>query len=457
MRGRTVVPRHPFGGPEPCSERPTADARPAEPTYARLVPTDRDDPYRAVPDPGAAGRPARRTTEQGWLARAWSELWRLAAAFMISTVVAGAVAWEAETGQRELAPDRLALDLLVALVGFGLVLLRRRAPMTVALLLSAATSVSMLVVGPSVLAVVSLATHRRWWSIGVVGVVFVAASWTYGQISPSVQPMGWIIEVVGGAVIYALLVWIGAYIGLRREHLDSLHERIATAEREQSSRVAQARANERALIAREMHDVLAHRMSLVAMHAGALAYRTDLPPEQVAESAALVRDSAHQALGELREVLGVLRGLDGPAPTGATEPGSPERPQPTLAELPALARSSSEAGTPVRVVDRVTDAATLPTAVSRTAYRIVQETLTNVRKHAPGLPASVVLRGAAGQGLWVTVTNPTAVEDGRGPAVPSSGLGLLGLTERAELAGGSLSAHEAEGRFVVRAWLPWDA
>nr|WP_281360223.1 histidine kinase [Isoptericola halotolerans] len=275
--------------------------------------------------------------------------------------------------------------------------------------------------------------------------------------------MSTLVELVGSVVVYALLVWIGAYIGLRREHLRSLHERVATAEREQASRVAEARANERARIAREMHDVLAHRMSLVAMHAGALAYRTDLPPEQVAESAALVRDSAHEALGELREVLGVLRGLDGPSSDDeATGQPAPEGPQPTLADLPELVRSASEAGTAVRLAADSVYLASLPTAVSRTVYRIIQEALTNVRKHAPEQPATVELRGARGRGLWITVTNPTVAERlpvaGRdvAPAAPPSGLGLIGLSERTDLAGGSLSAGESDGRFVMQAWLPWD-
>ncbi|WP_407320175.1 histidine kinase [Isoptericola halotolerans] len=418
--------------------------------------TDPDDPHGAVPY-----RPEPLGSRRAAWRRVWGETWRLAVALAFSLVALGGMLVEAEAAHQEVPEAQIALDLLVGLVCCGLVLLRRRWPTTVALLVTAASAVSVFAVGPITLAVVSLATHRRWWRIVAVGAVFVVGGWTYERLYPPVEQMGWPVTLGGGVVLYSLMVWIGAYIGLRREYLAGLHERLATAEREQASRVAQARANERALIAREMHDVLAHRMSLVAMHAGALAYRTDLPPEQVAESAALVRDSAHEALGELREVLGVLRGLDGPAPDGApvgsTGPGAPERPQPTLAELPALARAASDAGTSVRLVDRVTEPEALPTAVSRTAYRIVQETLTNVRKHAPGLPASVVLRGARGQGLWVTVTNPTVVDARGAPAAPPSGLGLLGLTERAELAGGSLIAHEAEGRFVVRAWLPWDA
>lgn len=412
--------------------------------------------------------PAVRTRTR-WR-RVWSEAWRLGVAFVVSALAAGFVIAEMETGLRAIDDEQMAVDVLVGLVGFGLVLLRHRVPTVVALLLSGAAAVSVFTAGPLVLAVVSLATHRRWWRIVAVGVPFVLGGAFYGVLYPAQDDLGVLVEVAGGVVMYAMLVWIGAYIGLRREHLAELRERAETAEREQASRVAQARANERARIAREMHDVLAHRMSLVAMHAGALAYRSDLPPEKVAETAALVRDSAHEALGELREVLGVLRGLDGPAAAddsdGADAAGAtpspvaarPEKPQPTLADLDELVRATT-AGTATRVMDRLTDADRLPTATSRTAYRIVQEALTNARKHAPEMPASVVLRGAPGQGLWITVTNPTPERGGAAESdetpVPASGLGLLGLIERAELAGGTLTARESDGRFALRAWLPW--
>jgi signal transduction histidine kinase len=377
----------------------------------------------------------------------------------MSMVVTGFVVVEVEAQRMAMTGEQLALDIAVGMLCFGLVLLRHRWPTAVALVVCTAGAVSVFAVGPITLAVVSLATHRRWWRIAVVAVVYTVALWTYEQLYPSVEPMPWAVSIVGGLGMFALLVWIGAYVGLRREHIASLYERIATAEREQASRVAQARANERARIAREMHDVLAHRMSLVAMHAGALAYRSDLPPEQVAETAALVRDSAHEALGELREVLGVLRGLDGPAPGADAAEARPERPQPTLADLDELVVATTAAGTPVRVTDRVPDDAALPVATSRSAFRIVQEALTNVRKHAPGITASIVLRGAPGQGLWITVSNPTPAREPAAPGAetrpPTSGLGLLGLMERAELAGGTLTARDADGRFVVQAWLPW--
>lgn len=412
--------------------------------------------------PTAPARPSR-------VRRVWGETWRILAALGIGFVGLAFVAWESDTGQRTISDAQAALDLLVGVLGLPLLLLRRRAPLTVALVLSVASTVSILVAGAQMLAIVSLSTHRRWWKIGVAVVVAVAAAASYETLHPLVNPGPYdgVVNLVASAFGFALLVWIGAYIGLRREHLASLRERAETAEREQASRVAQARTAERTRIAREMHDVLAHRISLVAMHAGALAYRTDLPPEKVAETAGVVRDNAHAALTELREVLGVLR--DPQAGDGA--PVMPEPPQPSLADLAELFVEARANGADVRVegLEGLAErTAGLGEAVSRHAYRIVQEGLTNARKHAPWAPVAVSVAGAPGEGLTIVVRNPvrsvgTMLE---APVPPPSGLGLVGLTERVELVGGRLSygttADRAsrDGRgaaFVLEAWLPWAA
>src|SRR5699024_3440919 len=128
--------------------------------------------------------------------------------------------------------------------------------------------------------------------------------------------------------IVAVTVGWGLYIGSRRELLATLRDRAERAEAEQELRTAQARIAERAPIAREMHDVLAHRISLLTLHAGALAYREDLEPQEVREAAGIIQDTSHQALTDLREVLGVLR--EGPGDA------LPELPQPDADDLPEL-------------------------------------------------------------------------------------------------------------------------
>jgi signal transduction histidine kinase len=216
-----------------------------------------------------------------------------------------------------------------------------------------------------------------------------------------------------------------------------------------------------------MHDVLAHRISLVAMHSGALAYRTDLRPEQVSETAEIVRDSANRALTELRAVLGVLREVPG---AGGVDGGAPEPPQPTLDDLGPLVAEAASGGSIVRF-DSSGDLSSVPEQVSRNAYRIVQECLTNARKHAPGAPVRLAVSTAPGAGLddeevRVSVRNPAALPsarrgtggtDGIRPGrTEGAGLGLLGLTERAVLAGGELTyGPDRAGDFVVTARLPW--
>jgi signal transduction histidine kinase len=199
-----------------------------------------------------------------------------------------------------------------------------------------------------------------------------------------------------------------------------------------------------------MHDVLAHRISLMALHAGALTYRDDLSRAQTTETAVIIQTNAQLALSELRQVLGVLR--DGHAPD--------DRPPPTLAELPALLADVREAGSNVELDasglpgGSALGLTAMPEALSGASFRIVQECLTNAAKHAPGRPVGVRLHGAPGTHLEVEVRNPVgAPVDGKRPP----GVGLVGLTERAHQLGGSLEHGEQPGFFVVRARLPWPA
>lgn len=237
----------------------------------------------------------------------------------------------------------------------------------------------------------------------------------------------------------------GMFVRSKRQLMLSLRDRARRAETEAELRAEQAQRLAREAIAREMHDVLAHRLTLLSVHAGALEFRPDAPREEVARAAGVIRESAHEALQDLREIIGVLR---------AGEPDDTGRPQPTLGALDALVTESREAGMKVTLANRVTDPAAVPASVGRTAYRIAQEALTNARKHAPGTEVTVTVTGTPGDGLVIAVRNPPP--EGEVPHVPGSGQGLIGLTERATLAGGRLEhGPEESGGFRVRAWLPW--
>ncbi|MEH1130328.1 sensor histidine kinase [Micromonospora sp. CPCC 206061] len=381
-------------------------------------------------------RPARRTV------RDWA-VDVLAFLFSILMLLILMVASE-EQGVTDgtIAADAL-LGLLCCLVLWG----RRRWPVAVCLLITVAGVYSVTGVGAAVIAYFTVAVHRRF-PVAVATGAFATAS---GLIFPLLRPdwaSAYWVDMIWAVVFTALILGWGMVVRARRQLVLSLRERAVRAESEQQLRVAQAQQMERARIAREMHDVLAHRISLLSLHAGALEFRPDAPPQEIAEAAGVIRDSAHQALQDLREVIGVLR--EG----GADD--APDRPQPTLADLPGLIEESRRAGMRVRLDDEVPDLAAVPVGVGRNAYRIVQEGLTNARKHAGGSTVDVVVAGAAGSGLSVEVRNPWPVGRALSPVIPGAGTGLVGLTERAALAGGRLEHGRTEsGDFRLWAWLPW--
>jgi signal transduction histidine kinase len=347
----------------------------------------------------------------------------------------------------------LALDLVLGVVSLALLPLRRRHPLGVACVIVALLSVSVSSFGSALVAIVSMGTwRRRPWAVLNGGVyltgLLVVIALDLPTRSPDDAPWQVVASLVGAPLVYGVAAVTGFYIGARRELAANRDEQALAAEREQALVADTVREAERTRIAREMHDVLAHRISLVALHAGALVYRDDLTREQTAATAATIQANAQLALTELRQVLGVLRPGDGAH--------NVEAPQPTLAELPALLADSREAGTEVTLdtsrLDGTLDL--VPTTLSRNAFRVAQEALTNARKHAPSAPVRVVLAGAPGRELEVEVDNPMAVRSGA--ALPSAGVGLAGLTERAVLAGGSLEhGPQSDGSFRVRARLPW--
>lgn len=307
-------------------------------------------------------------------------------------------------------------------------------------------------------AIVALTTRRRWHDVIILAVVYVplnvlsaAVSWSFAGATTSAEDeqilrspwISMLAALVSSAAVLAILVAVGFYVGARRDLLGALKDRAVTAEREAELQVAAGQAQERARIAREMHDVLAHRISLVSMHAGVLAYREDLTQEQTREIAGIIQENAHASLTELRGMLGSLRG-DGDAPA---------LPQPTLASLPDLVVAHQTLGQTVHLDNQIRQPEELSSVAARHTYRIIQEALTNARKHAPGSPVWVTLVGRPGDGLRVEVRNALT---GAPSGVPGGRLGLVGLQERASLVGGTLTAGSERGDFVVKAWLPWE-
>ncbi|MBT2443720.1 sensor histidine kinase [Streptomyces sp. ISL-36] len=351
----------------------------------------------------------------------------------------------------QLNSDAVAFaDQIVGAAACSALWLRRRRPVAVAVVLTVVSTVAPVAGGAALAALFGVAVRRPFRETAIIGGIAVASSTAqvFLRPDPSLHPA---VAVVIGIVLTLLVTAWGMLVRSRRQLVEALRERAHRAEAEAELRAEQAQRLAREAIAREMHDVLAHRLTLLSVHAGALEFRPDAPPAQVARAAGVIRDSAHEALQDLREIIGVLR-----APGEGAEG---DRPQPTLATLDALVAESRRAGTKVVLdldLDLGTgdDAPAVPAAIGRTVYRIAQEGLTNARKHAPGTEVTVTVRGRPGDGLTVDVHNPAST--GPVPHVPGSGQGLIGLTERATLAGGRLEHGPApDGGFAVHAWLPW--
>ena len=372
----------------------------------------------------------------------WGHTWRYLLCAALSALV-----WSA-TFLGQWHTNRLLwwLDLVIGLAAYVVVHFRRRWPLTVAVLTAVMSLLSGVAAGPSTLAAVSLATRQRLGPIAIAALVSLVAYQGYVDTHPiEDQDPFWVGFAFNVAITVGIFGW-GLYIGSRRVLLWSLRQRADRAEAEQEMRVAQARGNERSRIAREMHDVLAHRISQISRHAGAMTFRDDLDADALRDTARVVREQAHDALAELRDVLGVLRDPD----TGELT----DRPQPTYADLDALVEDARADGLSLTSRDRVVDGEPVPVVVGRTVYRTVQEGITNVRKHAPGAVLSVEVSGDPDRGIDVRLRNPI----GFGPsATPGSGLGLIGLSERAQLRGGRLE-HRRDGReFELHGWIPWRA
>ncbi|MEV0717784.1 histidine kinase [Asanoa sp. NPDC050611] len=336
-------------------------------------------------------------------------------------------------------------DIVLGVVSSLAIWLRRRWPAALALVLVPIGGISLTAAAAGLITLFTVAVHRRVGISAPIALLSAATTPIFLLWRPDDAMPYWAVCGFAIATTFAIFAW-GMFVRARRQLVVSLHDRATRAESEQQLRVAQAQHLERTRIAREMHDVLAHRISLLSLHAGALEIRPDAPPDEVARAAAVIRSSAHQALQDLREVIGVLR----------EEDSEPIRPQPTLADVWALIEESRGAGMKVRVDCKVEDLDAVPAAVGRNAYRVVQEGLTNARKHAAGVVVDILFEGTPGGGLTVAVRNPAPV--GAAASIPGTGTGLVGLVERTGLAGGRLTHGRTDaGDFELRAWLPWPA
>lgn len=293
----------------------------------------------------------------------------------------------------------------------------------------------------------TLAAYRpRRISVAGLAVCLLGAATAVARWSPSrLSVLDWLLV---GSVMFggpSLIAWVlGDSMRYRRAHYANLEERAARLEAERDAQAQIAAAAERARIARELHDVVAHNVSVMVVQADGASYTLDSDPGRAREALAAISHTGRQALAEMRRLLGVLRRDEGANETGRA-------PLPGIAELGELLEQARAAGLPVSLT--VAGAPRpLPDGAALAAYRIVQESLTNTRKHAgPRVSAAVTLRFLEDT-LVLAVT-----DDGRGAAATSDGAGhgLAGMRERVAVYGGSVEAGPRRGGgFQVVARLP---
>ncbi|MEY9969244.1 signal transduction histidine kinase [Streptacidiphilus sp. MAP12-16] len=349
-----------------------------------------------------------------------------------------------------------ATQMSTSMLAAAALLFRTRWPIPVLLLTLPGMQLSFIWLAP-MLALYTVATMYRSRLL-VAGCALLVAVAQFVPWPILDVPLGWD-RTTALSAMYSLLtaaapVALGLLVQTRRELAVRLDELTRGQEREQRLLAQSVLSTERARLAREMHDVVSHQVSLISIQAGALQIRSD-DPAATAEGARTIRQLSVKTLEELRQMVGVLRAAGGD--------GRELSPQPTLADLPRLVAASglaaaldADLGADLGI-DLGSDLAAgprWPEPVERAAYRTVQEALTNIRKHAPGSSVTVRLRARSGQ-LHVEVRNGPAAPGAEALLLPSGGHGLVGLRERAQQLGGTLeSSPTPDGGYVVRAALP---
>ncbi len=332
-------------------------------------------------------------------------------------------------------PALLGLGLAAAVVASGGLLLSRRAPGPCVVLVGAASMVGLVLIeGPPVslipflFAVVSGTVRgARAWVLATVGAMLVLPVWWFVVASDPFR------AVRSLATVVVLLMAAAAGEWLRVARLRMVDRRAVWAERNRA--IAE---EERVRIARELHDVLAHSLSSITVQAGVGLHLADTRPSAAVEALTGIRATSKQALDEVRSVLGVLR----------PDEHAPTRPTQNLDDLPALVTEASGLGIAARLDDRLQPRP--PDAVQLALYRIVQESLTNAGRHAPGSTVVVTLTND-GETVVATIRDRGGAA---GPPTTGSGRGIEGMRERAALLGGTLAVDRHDDGIEVVARLP---
>jgi signal transduction histidine kinase len=356
-----------------------------------------------------------------------------------------ATAWNAwnHPAHHQAVPGTLASVLLA--VGGVALLARRRCPVAV-VVVTLVTTIWAGALGARAIwfAVIvafftAVLARRRAAAIGSLVVGYVASVWP-----------PWLIGQANHATVtFALGLAAGLMFMLIIAELIRIRsQRAAALERSREEELRRRASEERMRMARDLHDVVAHNISVINVQANTALHLMDRQPERARSALVTINDVSKQALVELRSVLGVLRDVDGRG-------DAPRAPAPGLARLGDLVETAAAAGLTVSVQEDGQQAP-LPADVDLTAYRIIQEALTNSARHSGGMSATVRL-GFGDGGLRVEVDDDGTTRGAGQPPVRAngSGNGIAGMTERAAALGGTLQAGpRPQGGFAVRAWLP---
>jgi signal transduction histidine kinase len=344
--------------------------------------------------------------------------------------------------------DDRPLVLLLIPGALASILLRRARPnaaLLIAVVVAAAAPGNRALVLPVMAVLYTIAARAPWklaaaagGGAAVVGII-AGAAWGGGSATDHGGLLGY---AIGFTASCAAAVAVGLYIAAQRRVRDGLHERAERLDRERELLADRAVAQERVRIAQELHDIVAHNVSLMVVEAQALG--ATVPDHRVAQSTNVIAELGRQAMTEMHTTLRLLRG-DGEAPELSPQPG--------LAQLERLIEQLRRAGLEIELTVEG-QPRPLAQGVDLSAYRIIQEALTNVVKHAAGASTKVTLMYQA-QGMELTIidnegTAPTAVRQ-----EPSDGHGVIGMRERAALFGGRLTTESLPDGFRVRASLPY--
>ena len=437
------------------------ESRPSERRYRALGPRPYDrsmtvtPPTPSVWTPATAAAPSRAR-------RAWSLVGSITLAVLCALLAVSAAGIHGTEGSTFPAPVKLLASIGAwAMIGVSVALVwRHKYPVLVSLVAIGGTVIfptSPLAVLVSVAAVSAVTTGWRRWALvaGAYGAVIVTLSWdvaTHGSLlagfvgypaegTPARLALFWVVPILA-AVAVAPFAGYGFARQLRAER-DAATRGRAEANRNVAVLHKEVeRERERQELARELHDTLAARLSSLSLHAGALELSVGVTDEKAAAAARALRETAQGSLDELRNVVHVLRN---PAAAGG---GS------GLADIPELVDGAIRDGVDVRSQLLVNDPGSCDPRVAHSCFRIVQESLSNARRHAPGSAIRLDVRGGPGTGISVSTTNwilPDTL-----PTSVGGGHGLKGMSERVALVGGSFQAGATgDGTFAIVAWMPW--